>query len=117
MSDRLDGIGDERGERRTARTYSASYKQRILEELDAATEPTLRQAMTRNQVPSLPLYPEARPTNNPTGSLILKLYADITRHAITKDGTVLHAYPVNLTDTQRQVLNLLAIPHQRYTDA
>ena len=39
MSDRLDGIGDDRGERRAVRTYSAAYKQRILEELDAATEP------------------------------------------------------------------------------
>jgi transposase len=85
--------------------------------VSALIERELRQAMTRNEVPSLPLYPEARPTSRPTSSLILKLYTDITRHAITHDGAVLHAYPVILTDTQRQVLNLLAIPHQRYTDA
>ena len=85
--------------------------------VSALIERELRQAMTRNQVPSLPLYPEARPTSRPTSSLILKLYTDITRHAITHDGAILHAYPVILTDTQRQVLNLLAIPHQRYTDA
>jgi uncharacterized protein len=30
---------------------------------------------------------------------------------------VLHAYPVTLTDTQRQVLNLLTIPSERYTAA
>jgi hypothetical protein len=80
--------------------------------VSALIERELRQAMTRNQVPSLPLYPEARPTSRPTSSLILKLYTDITRHAITHDGAVLHAYPVTLTDTQRQVLNLLAIPHR-----
>jgi transposase len=85
--------------------------------VSALIERELRRAMTHHQVPSLPLYPEARPTSNPTGSLILKLYTDITRHAITKDGAVLHAYPVTLTDTQRQVLNLLDIPHERYTDA
>ena len=40
MVDGFDETGDDRGgERRAARTYSASYKQRILEELDAATEP------------------------------------------------------------------------------
>jgi len=80
-------------------------------------ERELRHAMTHQHVPSLPLYPEARPTTRPTSSLILKLYADITRHAITQDGVVLHAYPVTLTDTQRQVLQLLDIPTERYTDA
>ena len=49
MSDRLDGIGDERGERRMARTYSASYKQRILEELDAATEPGQKGIIMRRE--------------------------------------------------------------------
>jgi transposase len=85
--------------------------------VNALIERELRQAMTQQQVPSLPLYPEARPTSRPTSSLILKLYADITRHAITHDGVVLHAYPVTLTDLQHQVLNLLNIPTERYTNA
>ena len=85
--------------------------------VSALIERELRQAMTHHQVPNLPLYPEARPTSRPTSNLILKLYADITRHAITHDGAVLHAYPVTLTDTQRQVLNLLGIPSERYTHA
>ena len=80
-------------------------------------ERQLRQAMTHHQVPSLPLYPEGRPTSRPTSSLILKLYADITRHDITHDGDVLHAYPVTLTDLQRQVLKLLDIPTDHYPDA
>jgi transposase len=83
----------------------------------ALIERELRHAMTHHHVTSLPLYPEGRPTANPTSSLILKLYADITRHAITHDGNVLHTYPVTLTDTQHQVLNLLNIPTERYTDA
>jgi len=83
----------------------------------ALIERELRHAMTHHHVPSLPLYPEGRPTARPTSSLILKLYADITRHAITHDGNVLHAYPVTLTDTQQQVLNLLDIPIERYTNA
>ncbi len=82
----------------------------------ALIERELRQAMTHHHIPSLPLYPEGRATSRPTSSLILKLYADITRHAITHHGAVLHAYPVTLTDTQRQVLNLLNIPTERYTD-
>ena len=83
----------------------------------ALIERELRHAMTHHHVPSLPPYPEARHTSRPTSSLILKLDADITRHAITHQGNVLHAYPVTLTDTQRHVLNLLDIPHERYTDA
>jgi len=85
--------------------------------VQALIERELRQAMTQHHVPNLPLYPEARPTSHPTSSLILKLYADITRHAITHHGNVLHAYPVTLTDTQHQVLNLLNIPTERYTNA
>ena len=39
MGNGFDEIGDGRGgERRAARRYSASYKQRILEELDAAVD-------------------------------------------------------------------------------
>jgi len=85
--------------------------------ISALIERELRQAMTRNHIPSLPLYPEARPTARPTSGLILKLYADITRHSITHQNAVVHTYPVTLTDTQRQVLKLLNIPTERYTDA
>lgn len=36
---------------------------------------------------------------------------------MSQEGVVLHAYPVTLTDTLRQVLELLGIPTERYTDA
>jgi hypothetical protein len=48
------------------------------------TELVLR-LLTRNQVTSLPLYPEERPATNPTSSVILKIYPDITRNAISHD--------------------------------
>ncbi len=49
MSERVEGIVEERGERRTSRSYSASYKQRILEELDAAVEPGQRGIIMRRE--------------------------------------------------------------------
>jgi hypothetical protein len=42
--------------------------------------------------------------------------AGITRHAITHHGTVLHTYPVTLTETQHRVLILLNIATERYSD-
>ena len=36
---------------------------------------------------------------------------------MSQEGVVLHAYSVTLTDTRRQVLKLLGIPTERYTDA
>jgi transposase len=39
VSDPVDGRGERGGGGRSGRSYSAAYKQRILEELDAATEP------------------------------------------------------------------------------
>ncbi|MDZ7800504.1 MAG: hypothetical protein U5K81_06895 [Trueperaceae bacterium] len=83
----------------------------------ALIERELRQAMTHHHIHGLPLYPEGRPTSRPTSNLILKLYAGITRHAITHNGTILHTYPITLTNTQHQVLNLLNIPTERYTNA
>jgi transposase len=85
----------------------------------ALIERELRQAMSHHQVPSLPLYPERRPTSRPTSSVILKLFSDVTRYAITHDGVVLHACSITLTDLQRQrqVLKLLDIPSERNTDA
>ena len=50
MVDGFDMTGDDRGgERRATRSYSASYKQRVLEELDAATEPGQKGAIMRRE--------------------------------------------------------------------
>jgi len=50
MGNGFDKIGDERGsERRATRTYSAAYKQRILEELDAALEPGQKGVIMRRE--------------------------------------------------------------------
>ncbi len=73
--------------------------------------------MSDHDIPHLPLYPERRPSTNPTGTLILKQYANITKHTITHNHQPLHAYPITLTSNQNQILDLLNIPTSIYTDA
>jgi transposase len=83
--------------------------------IQALIERQLRQAMQRQQIDELALYPEERACRQPTFLQILRLFSLPERHAITKDGDLIQAFPPQLTDLQREVLRLLDVPEAAYS--
>jgi hypothetical protein len=80
--------------------------------VQALIERELRQAMAREKIEQLPLYPEQRQCPRPTTEQILRLFSLAERHTLHHDGHVVQVFAPALTDLQRQVLDLLAISPQ-----
>ena len=83
--------------------------------IQALIERELRRAMEREQIDSLPLYPEERACPRPTVLQILRLFHSPERHALLKDGEMVQDFPPQLTDLQGQVAGLLGIPKSAYS--
>ncbi len=80
-------------------------------------ERDLRAAMTRHDIPQLPLYHEDRPSKAPTAARVFDQFADTTRHHLTShDGHTVQIFEPELTDLQNQILRLLAIPRSATAD-
>jgi hypothetical protein len=77
-------------------------------------ERELRAAMIRESVPELALYHEGRASKSPTAARVFDLFAETTRHHLTSQGDVVQVFEPKLNDLQRQVLDLLGIPHDAY---
>jgi transposase len=79
----------------------------------ALIERTLRRAMKKNRIPSLPIYPEDRPCPSPTMFDIVRLFRNVERYevAVGDDQIV---FPAELTKTQKHVLQLLGVPLAAY---
>ena len=79
----------------------------------ALIERTLRRAMRRKGISSLPIYPENRPCKSPTMFDIARLFRNVERYEVTAaDETII--FPAELTDTQKEVLRLLEVPVAAY---
>jgi hypothetical protein len=78
-------------------------------------ERELRAAMTRHGVRELALYHEDRTPKAPTAARIFDLYAETARHQLTgRDGAIVQVFEPQLSDPQRQVLDLLTVPQDAY---
>ncbi len=82
--------------------------------IQALIERELRRAMQREQIDSLPLYPENRACPHPTILQILRLLDPLERHAIFKDGQLVQAFPAKISDIQSKVIRLLGMPKNAY---
>jgi transposase len=82
--------------------------------VQALIERELRQAMQREGIEDLPLYPEERCTKRPTAEQILRLFTLAQRHILQRDGRDVHVFPPEFTDLQSQVLKLLRVPENVY---
>ncbi len=82
--------------------------------VQALIERELRQAMARDQIEEIPLYPEQRQCRRPTTEQILRLFSLAERHTLVQEGRVVQVFPAELTDLQRQVLGLLGILPQAF---
>ncbi len=76
----------------------------------ALIERELRQAMAREQIAELPLYPEGRPCKHPTAARTLELFTGVTRHCLTRHGQHIQTFQPELTPLQAQLLDLLGAP-------
>jgi len=79
----------------------------------ALIERKLRLAMRKKKIASLPLYPENRACPSPTIFDIARLFRNVERYEVTAgDNTLI--FPAELTNIQKEVLNLLEIPVAAY---
>jgi transposase len=82
--------------------------------VQALVERELRTAMQAHQIQNLPLYGEERAAAKPTSDQIFRLFILVQRQVLMLDERVLKCFNPDLTDLQRQVLNLLGVAEDRY---
>jgi transposase len=77
-------------------------------------EREIRLAMSRENIDSLPLYPEERKNKRPTCEQIFRLFSLAERNILTHNGKEVRRFDPVLTPIQRQVLALLGIDEKVY---
>jgi transposase len=77
-------------------------------------ERELRQAMERQDVSSLPLYPEGRPCQRPTAARVLEAFGNVQRHVLTRADGHDEFLITELSPLQRKILRLLGISPDSY---
>ena len=82
--------------------------------IESLLERELRRAMEREQLESLPLYPEERPCRRPTARRVIDLFEDIQRHTVRGDSPDETVFVTELTYLQRHILKLLGVPATDY---
>jgi len=82
--------------------------------VQAIIERELRRAMQREGVETLALYPEERVTHRPTAEQVFRLFSLSQRHVLEQDGHHVRSFEPELTDLQRQILELLGVPRKAY---
>lgn len=78
--------------------------------IQALVERELRQAMARDGIEELPLYPEQRQCSHPTTEQVLRLFSLAERHQLRQHDRIVQRFDLALTELQRQVLGLLGVP-------
>ena len=85
--------------------------------VQALLEREVRRAMTERGITSLPLYPEDRECLAPSAAGLLQVFAGLQHHQLRRRDTLIQTFSPELTPLQRQVLDLLGISPQEFTDA
>jgi transposase len=79
----------------------------------ALIERQIRQAMRKNKLDAIPIYPEGRPCKSPTMFDIVRLFRDVERFEV-QHNDVTTVFPAQLSKAQIQVLDLLSVPVSLY---
>ncbi len=83
---------------------------------EALIEREIRASMSEEGLAGIPLYPELRNCPAPSAPRILQIFNDVQRHQLVDDdGQIVQTFEPELTDLQRQILDLLHIPASVYT--
>jgi len=78
--------------------------------VESLIEREIRQAMAREGIDQLPLYPEARKCKRPSASRILELFTLAQRVILEDRSGERQVFEHSFTDLQVQILNLLGVP-------
>ncbi len=76
----------------------------------ALLERELRQGMVRENIDSLPLYPEERECRAPSTERILDLFTPLQRHRLRKHGNLVQVFEPELSRLHKKILALMHIP-------
>ena len=82
--------------------------------VQALVERELRQAMKREKINSLPIYPEERASSRPTAEQVFRLFSLTERAVLMKNKKMVQVFKPELTDLQKQILELLGLPKSAY---
>jgi len=82
--------------------------------VQALIERELRLAMKRERIKELPIYPEQRLCKRPTTEQILRLFSLAERHTLLRADKPVQFFPPQLTELQRQTLDLLGVPERTF---
>lgn len=82
--------------------------------VEALLERELRQAMAREGIESLPMYPEGRPCRWPTARRLIDLFENVQRHEMEIPGGQPVVLVTELTNLQRRILKLLGLSPDSY---
>lgn len=82
--------------------------------VESLLERELRQAMEREGIESLPMYPEDRPCRHPTARRLIDRFDDIQRHTLDNGRDAPVVFVSELSDLQRRILKLLGVPASDY---
>ena len=82
--------------------------------VEALLERELRRAMHREEIESLPMYPEGRPCRRPTACRLIDVFSVVQRHEFALRGGQAEVMVTELTRLQRRLLRLLGIPAASY---
>jgi len=82
---------------------------------EALLERELRQAMEREGIEALPMYPEGRPCRCPTARRLIDLFEPVQRHTLAVGKKTPVIMVTELSRLQRRLLKLLGLPAKDYT--
>jgi transposase len=82
---------------------------------EALLERQLRQAMQRDQIEALPLYPEGRACRWPTARRLIDLFETVQRHTLVHRKRPAEVLVTELTRLQRKLLKLLGVSASDYS--
>jgi transposase len=81
---------------------------------EALLERELRQAMQRDEIEALPMYPEGRACRWPTARRVIDLFESVQRHTLVHGKRPAQALVTELTRLQRKLLKLLGLSAKDY---
>jgi transposase len=77
-------------------------------------ERKLRAAMAAEEIESLPILPEGRPTKTPTAACVFDQFEHRSRHYLFKDDRLIQTFADPLSEVQNDLLKLLETPITAY---
>lgn len=82
----------------------------------ALVERELRMKMEENKVDQVPAYPEARECKAPTAERVFHLFEHVQVHELLANGRKIRTFQPQLTELQKEVLELLGISPLTYSE-